>query len=286
LAILSLFIHHFFLHLALIDSIMKKIRLNANPISFLVATLLFLSSASFAATSPGDYYQIKIYQLKSADQEAKVDHYLQSAFIPAMHRAGIAKVGVFKPIANDTAFIRRIVVFIPFKSLEQWVGIQDKLNADAQFAADGKDYLDAPHTDPPYLRIESILLQAFPGMQHFAVPELTGPKQDRIYELRSYEGATEKKYANKVVMFNKGDEVGLFKRLGFNAIFYAEVLSGSHMPNLMYMTSFDNMATHDQHWKSFGDDAYWKKLSAMPEYQNNVSHADIYLMHPAEYSEI
>jgi hypothetical protein len=36
-----------------------------------------------------------------------------------------------------------------------------------------------------------------------------------------------------------GGEVPLFVRLGFNAVFYGEVIVGSHMPNLMYMTTFE-----------------------------------------------
>jgi len=86
-------------------------------------------------------------------------------------------------------------------------------------------------------------------------------------------------------MFNQGDEIGLFKKLNFNAIFYGEVLAGSKMPNLMYMTSFENKADRDEHWKTFGNDPYWKKLSAMPEYQNNVSHIDISFLYPVEYSD-
>ena len=246
---------------------------------------LLLLAGSLSASAAGDIYQIKIYQLKDAAQEARVDHFLQVAYLPALHRAGISKVGIFKPIANDTAAIRKIYVFIPFQSLEQWRKIQQKLANDTQLSTDGTDYLNAAYDNVPYLRMESILLEAFTGMTTPAVPELTGAKNERIYELRSYEGPTEKIYTNKVQMFNKGDEVGLFKRLGFNAVFYAEVISGAHMPNLMYMTSFDNMASHDKHWKSFSDDDYWKKLSAMPEYQHNVSHADIVLMHPTEYSD-
>ncbi|HMH33104.1 MAG TPA: NIPSNAP family protein [Puia sp.] len=265
---------------------MKKIMSFAGSLSGFFALLLLFSFHTGSALAQGEYYQIKIYQLKTPEQEARVDKFLQNAFIPAMHRAGVGQVGVFKPLSNDTAAIRRVYVFMPFSSLDQWTKTQEKLEKDQKLASDGADYVDAAHTDPPYLRIESILLHAFTGMPRHAVPDLKGPKNERIYELRSYEGATEKKYANKVDMFNKGDEVGLFKRLGFNAVFYAEVISGNHMPNLMYMTTFDNMTTHDQHWKSFGDDPYWKKLVAMPEYQNNVSHADIVLMHPTEYSEL
>ena len=32
----------------------------------------------------------------------------------------------------------------------------------------------------------------------------------------------------------------------------------AHMPNLMYMTSFDNMAARDEHWKAFSSDPLWK----------------------------
>jgi hypothetical protein len=43
-------------------------------------------------------------------------------------------------------------------------------------------------------------------------------------------------------MFNEGGEIELFKRLNFNAVFYASVISGSRMPNLMYMTSYESKA--------------------------------------------
>ncbi|MFI5151906.1 MAG: NIPSNAP family protein [Chitinophagales bacterium] len=256
-------------------------------LSSILFTVFFFSFAEIkAAPEKMNYYQIRVYQLKSKEQEERVDRFLQNALLPALHRLGISQVGVFKPITNDTAAVRRVYLLIPFGSLDQWVKIQQGLERDKQFSQDGAEYISAQFNDPPYSRMESILLQAFEKMPHFALPDLKGPKAERIYELRSYEGATEKIHQNKVQMFNDGDEVGLFKRLGFNAVFYATVISGSHMPNLMYMTSFENMSSHDQHWKSFVDDPYWKKLSAMPEYQNNVSHIDIVLLHPTEYSDI
>jgi hypothetical protein len=105
-----------------------------------------------------------------------------------------------------------------------------------------------------------------------------------VYELRSYESASEKIFRNKVQMFNAGGEIKLFDRLGFNAIFYSEVLFGPKMPNLMYMTSFANMPAREAHWKAFGADPEWKKLAALPEYQNNVSHIDITFLRPTDYS--
>ena len=252
----------------------------------LLVGLMITSSLGLANAPKPEYYQLRIYQCKTKDQQAVVEHYLQTAFIPAMHRTGVKTLGVFMPIGNDTAATRQVFVLIPLSSLQDLTKTARELEKDDLYKADGKDFLQAPYDNPPFQRMESIILQAFSGMPQLEVPKLSTPHSDRIYELRSYEGPTESLYRNKVEMFNKGDEVGLFKRLGFNAVFYAEVLSGSHMPNLMYMTTFENMASHDQHWKSFVDDPYWKKLSAMPGYQHNVSKADIFLLRPADYSDL
>jgi hypothetical protein len=244
-------------------------------------------TAHIPAAPKQEFYSIRIYELKNADQEARVDKYLQAALLPALHRQGIADVGVFKPVGNDTAAVRRIYVLIPLKTPEQLIGLPSALNKDARYLADGADYISAPHDNPPYIRIESIFLQAFPDMPHHAAPgSLKGSPAGHIYELRSYEGPTEKYFENKVQMFNAGGEIPLFDRLGFHAVFYASVLSGSHMPNLMYMTSFEDMPSREQHWKDFGADSVWKKLVANPQYQHNVSHIDIVYLHPTPYSDL
>jgi len=253
-------------------------------------TILALKITALGASlsaAKQDIFSIRIYQLKNAGQEEKVDKFLKDALLPALHRQGMAKIGVFKPLDNDTAAIRRIYVLMSFHSLEEFATLEGRLEKDTKYLADGKDYLDATHDDPPYIRIETIILQAFPGMIHLAAPaDLKAPADQRIYELRSYEGPTEKYFTNKVQMFNKGDEIGLFKKLGFNAVFYASVLSGAHMPNLMYMTSFDDMASREAHWKAFFADPHWKQLVADPQYQHNVSHVDIIFLHPATYSDL
>jgi hypothetical protein len=253
-----------------------------------VSFLFLCLCTSLQAKPPArEFYQIKIYHLTSADQEKIVDDYLKDAYLPALKRAGIAKVGVFKPIESDTALYgKRIFLLIPFKSLEQFASLGDVLQKDAQYLAAGKTYIDAPYTNPPFARIESIISRAFRDMPQSEVPSLTAPHHERVYELRSYEGHTEKIYKNKEHMFNEGGEIKLFRKLGFNAVFYSEVLAGSTFPNLMYMTTFENKASRDEHWKAFGNSPEWKKMSALPEYQNNVSKITIYLLQPTAYSAI
>lgn len=246
--------------------------------------LLLLCSVTLSAKER-QFYQIKIYHLKTAAQETVVDNYLEKAFLPALHRAGIKQAGVFKPVTADTADIR-IYVFIPFQSLEQFAGLDKTLQSDKTLQTNGAEYTDAAWNNTLYTRIESILLQAFPGMPVLEAPSLQAPKSERVYELRSYEGPTEKYYVNKVKMFNTGDEIGIFKNLNFNAVFYASVISGSRMPNLMYMTTFNNKEDRDAHWKAFGADAKWKSLSAMEEYAHNVSKSDILFLRPTNYSDL
>ena len=122
-------------------------------------------------------------------------------------------------------------------------------------------------------------------MPEMAVPKYTTSVTERIYELRSYESATEAKAAKKIDMFNAGGEIALFSRLKFNAVFYGEVLAGSHKPNLMYMTTFSDMNSHDTHWNDFKNAPEWKEMSGKEEYANTVSKISSYLLHPADYSD-
>jgi hypothetical protein len=232
-----------------------------------------------------EFYQLTIYHYNNSEQEKILDNYLKTAFIPALHKMKISSVGIFKAITNDTSDSKLLYVLTPLKSLTVITDITLNLEKDKDYQSAGAAYIKSPHTASAYTRIETILLKAFPLAPKMQLPKLNAPKSDRIYELRSYESATEKIFKNKVKMFNEGDELGIFARLNFNPVFYAEVIAGNKMPNLMYMTSFENMADRDAHWKSFGADPHWKEISILPEYQNNVSHIDITFLRAAVYSD-
>ena len=250
-----------------------------------IAFFLLLASYAFAVP-PREFYELRTYRFKTREQEERTENYLQRALLPALHRAHIKKIGVFKPVETDSTFGKKLIVLIPFGSLDEFEKLTGTLEKDKQYHADGKEYIDAAFDNPPYTRVEKTILKAFTGMPNLAVPDLKNPVTERVYELRSYEGHTEKISRNKIQMFNAGDEVGLFKRLGFNAVFYAEVVSGSTMPNLMYLTTFENQTSRDAHWKAFGDDPQWKKLVAMPEYQHNVSKNVTRFFRPTTYSDL
>jgi hypothetical protein len=265
---------------------MKKSNLFSLPFKALL--LLFFVSFSFKSfgAAKQQYYEIRVYTISGPAQEKMVDGYLKDAYIPALHRAGISKVGVFKPVETDTAGYGKLVyLFIPFKTMAQYAELPGILEKDKVYTAAGKSFVDAPFDNPPYQRHQSILLKAFLFMPEFAAPSFTTPVSERIYELRSYESATEAKAAKKIEMFNQGGEIALFEKLKFNAVFYGEALAGNQKPNLMYMTTFSDMKSHDELWKAFGGSPEWKKISGLEEYNNTVSRIHVHLLHPTSYSD-
>ena len=251
-----------------------------------IAAIMLLTAVQFVTAAGRDYYQIQVYRLNSKAQETRTDNFLKMAYLPALHRAGIKTVGVFKPIPSDTISGNQIIVWLPLTALDQLDKLQATLAKDVAYQTAGADFLNAPFDNVPFQRKESILLKAFPDAPSFFIPKHKTKPSERIYELRSYEGPAENLFRQKVKMFNEGGEIKLFKSLDFNAIFYAEAISGSTMPNLMYLTTFADMAAHDAHWNAFRDHPEWKKLSALSEYQHTVSKSVKLLLYPTDYSDL
>jgi len=262
-----------------------KITPNCMLACIFLVNIFFLANPLFAKAPERSFYQLTIYHIKDKMQEERLDKYLSEAFIPAVHRQGIKTVGVFKTANIDTATVKRIYVFIPYRSLKQLHSLLQTLDKDPLLAEKGSDYVNAKFNEAPYLRKESIIMQAFSGMPTLKKPVFNVPNNQRIYELRSYESATEKLYLNKVQMFNE-DEIEIFERIGSQPIFFGEVLAGSKMPNLMYMTAYSDKASRDAHWKIFGNDPTWKRIVNLPKYKNNMTKADVYFLTPATYSDL
>lgn len=264
---------------------------------YLVLLLAFITLSSCAKTKVNssdagatdrmqrEIYQIKTYTFDTDEQASMTEEYLKNAYMPALKRLNIKNIGVFKTRLTEKDTVNKLYVLLPLKSLTQIEDINASLAKDMVYKAAGSKYITTTYDMKPYRRMESTLLRAFEKMPVMKPTPLTGPRRDRIYELRSYESATEAIHENKVDMFNAGGEVDLFQKLQFNAVFYGQVISGSKMPNLMYMTTFADQASRDAHWKSFGDAPEWKTMKALPKYQNNVSHSDIMFLYPTDYSD-
>ena len=120
-------------------------------VSILILTVLFFSATCQAGNR--EFYQIKIYSIENEQQEMRMDKFLKDAYLPAMHRAGIEDVGVFKPIENEKMQGKLIYVFIPFKSIDEFEKLNGVLHQDKKFQKEGGDYINSAH-----LRLDNLFI--------------------------------------------------------------------------------------------------------------------------------
>jgi hypothetical protein len=228
------------------------------------------------------WYELRTYLFASDAQRQLTDSYLQQAYLPALNRAGIKDVGVFSEMQPQGVI--QTFLLIPFDSIESFTGINEKLARDTAYMSAGEAYLAASPSSPAYDRIESSLLRAFAHMPQIEVPE----KKERIFELRRYESPSESAGQKKIEMFNDAGEIDIFKKAGARPVFFGETIIGARRPNLTYMLCFDDMAAHDAHWKAFGSDPDWKRISTMPEYLDAklISKITRTFLTPAVYSQV
>ncbi|MFL5524070.1 MAG: NIPSNAP family protein [Gemmatimonadaceae bacterium] len=255
----------------------------------------FVAAAAAAAASPKrqlhglaqsaarQYIELRRYHLLPGKKQSAFIDTMGSAVIPALNRAGIAKVGAFTVVYGENA--PTLVVVLPHPTLDSVVSLREKVANDADFARAGAAITSAPLSDPAFVRVDSTLLHAFEAMPTLEAPGGTGPNKARVYELRTYESHSGRAAANKIRMFNAG-EVPIFRRAGLTPVFFGETIIGANMPSLTYMLAFPDMTARDAAWGRFGRDPEWKTLSSDPQYQDNVSAITDIILQPTAYSQI
>jgi hypothetical protein len=255
----------------------------------------FLAATAAAAVLPSphlaklgqsanrQYIELRRYHLLPGTKQRAFTDFVGNAAIPAMNRAGVAKVGAFTVVYGENA--PSLLMVLVHQSLDTVVSLRDRLASDAVYGRAGAAILDAPLSDPPFVRVESTLLRAFEAMPALEPSAGVATKASRIYELRTYESHSDRAALNKLKMFNAG-EVPIFRRAGLTPVFFGETLVGANMPSLVYMLTFPDMSARDAAWSSFGKDPEWKSLSGDPQYRDNVSSISDIILQPTGYSQI
>lgn len=266
--------------------------------SLAVSTLAGLGTASLAAAAERgrggkeEYYELRVYRLKSGAKPGLLDAYLEQAAIPGWNRLGIKPVGVFAqqertgaPAASEVRDASSVLVLIPYPSIELFATADARLDADKEYHRAGADYLQLPKTNPGFERIDSWLMRAFAGMPKIELPPYCREKKPRLFEMRTYESYSEVKALKKVEMFNSG-EIETMREVGLAPIFYGQALIGANLPHLTYMLSAENDEAHKKHWDGFRDHPVWKKLKDDPQYADTVSKIANRFLVPKAYSQI
>ncbi len=245
-----------------------------------IAGLSPLATTAMGDESKQEYLELRKYRLNVGPKKNLLGNFLREVGIPAMNRIGIGPVGVFSAMYgpnNPTLY-----VLLVHKSLDTVMNSASLLMHDKKYQREGSDFINAPLSEPAFVRMESLLMIAFKNMPKLEVPE----KKKRIFELRTYESHSIKAAKKKIDMFNEGGEIAIFRKTGLTPVFFGETLIGPLMPNLTYMLVFEDMADRDAKWKVFGSDPDWKKLRSNPVYKDTVSNITDIILRPASYSQI
>jgi hypothetical protein len=243
------------------------------------------SAADDSGAGNREFYELRTYHLRIGAKQKAFDEYFSKAAIPALNRAGITQVGVFGVMFGPESPTMRVL--LPCKSFEALAAAWQQVEGDSEYQQAGASFINSPASDPPYVRIESSFMVAFEGMPKLEVPAGAVGNKPRLFELRTYESATEKAGRKKVEMFNRG-EIAIFRRNGLQPVFFGQTLIGQNLPNLTYMLVFDNLEARTANWAKFVADPDWKKLSVMPGYTNAeaVSNISNIFLQPTPYSQI
>lgn len=228
-----------------------------------------------------ELYELRVYLNNAPEKQRVVGDYLESSLVPALHRAGIRQVGVFKSLKGDSSMF----LLIPFQNAEQFVSLRSQLENDKEYQESAKGYFDQPLKSPAFERINSRLLKAFRGMSKMETSELSQKKLPRIFELRLYESHTEDHARRKVHMFDNG-EIQLMKDVEMGPVFFAETIAGSDGPNLVYMLSAANREQHAEHWKAFLAHPEWERMKNLEQYKDTVSNIQKWFLIPTDYSDL
>ena len=258
-------------------------RILMGPITFLmlVGLISWLPVEEASAMATQEYYELRVYRIPSAAKQKIVSDYLEKALVPALNRMGIDRVGVFtlKDTPNDFS----IFVLVPYATLDAFSQLNPKLASDGRYQKAAASLFALSKDDPAYTRIYSRLMKAFTGMPVLEMPSRSS--KTRLLELRIYESHNEDAALRKVEMFNKG-ETELMRKVQLGPVFFGETLISDDVPNLTYMLSADDMASHKQHFKDFLEHPDWEQMKKIERYKDTVSNITSHFLLPTSYSQI
>jgi hypothetical protein len=259
--------------------------LAASALSFATAGMPAQAISASNESSP-EFMDLRRYHLANGPGVKLTTAFLADALIPALNRLGIGPVGAFSVYFGPDS--PSYYLLMPSAKLETLVTADLELAKDDVFMKAAAPFWDAPAATPPYVRIESSLLRAFPGYPRVTPPASAATKGKRIYQLRQYQSPTNMDHVRKVEMFHNG-EFGFFAKSGAIGVFYADTLVGPNLPNLTYMLSFPDMESLEADWEKFSADPDWKKLSADSRFNLDpptVSNITSLVLHPLACSQV
>jgi hypothetical protein len=232
-----------------------------------------------AAPNVKSVFELRIYHISRAgNAKNKLEQYIKDALIPYMGKRNV-KLCAFNEYSLEEP--AKLYVLLAYPDQTAYLAAMTDMTTDEGYMKAADSYNKIAAADAVYTRYETFLLDAFD-----ALPALTLTAEKKgLFELRIYESANEDAGRRKILMFNS-EEIALFLKVGLQPVFFGKILAGQHMPGLIYMVGFKDMADRDTIWGKFGSSDEWKKMSSKPEYADTVSNIRRIFLTPTDYSVV
>jgi hypothetical protein len=223
-----------------------------------------------------EIYEWRIYTLKE-NGAATLDNFFKETLIPAYNRQGVS-VGAFSLYKEEDAELRYLLLVYP--DITSYLKVKHEIWNDRTFKEASQAFYDETAPNPVYSEFETLLCEAFDK-----IPKLKKPGKERtLFELRHYKSPNEEANQRKVKMFNV-DEIAIFDKVGINSVCYGEVLAGTRMPSIIYLTWYKDEPTRDAVWGEFVKHPDWLKIRELKEYAHTATNNKNKLLSPLPYSQ-
>ena len=240
----------------------------------LISMLMFCFAVS-AKKQTKEIYEWRIYTVSG--NGAELDKFFEKTLIPAFNRQG-AKVGAFTSFKKEEKELRYLLMVFP--DIETWLKSKKAIWSDKIFREAAQPYFETTAPNPLYTDFETFVCEAFDK-----IPKMRTPDKNRtLFEFRLYHSPNEEANQRKIRMFNV-DEIDVFDKNGINSVCYGEILAGTRMPALIYLTWYKDETTRNAAWDKFRVDPDWVRIRDLQEYANTATRNESFFLSPMPYSQ-
>ena len=216
-------------------------------------TMVTAGNAEPAAGARGaNYYLLETYYLRNSTQGPRINEYMSQGLAPAL--AQFHKGPKIFLEALVAAHMPQFVVVLGFESLGELAAMPARLRGDAACRKAAAAWESG--SEAPYEHYSRVVLKSADYSPDAPPAPAAKP---RIFELRTYHSPTWMQLAALHQRF-AGPESRIFHRSGIHPIIFSETLVGPQMPNLTYLTPFEDLAAREKAWDAFGADPEWVKV--------------------------
>jgi len=239
-------------------------------------------SAQTSAQSKTRIYMMETYYFKQGSQPARFHEYMSKAALPALSKVHSGPKLVMDALVGPHT--PQTIVILGFQSVQELWAVRGKLNLDQELDKAYQEWQSGP--EAPFEQQVNTLLEST-DYAHEMVALDPPPGKPRIFELRVYHSPSYRTLKSLHERF-AGPEGKLFHKSGIHPILYSSTVIGPNMPNLTYLTPFEDLATREKAWDTFGSDPEWLKVRQDWITKNGqvTTHNEILLYRATAYSPI